>query len=160
MSQLIYIETSIPSFYYETRPQAQFRAMREWTREWWDTARLRDTLVTSEAVVEELERAPEPKRTDTLELLRPLPRLENVTEVDELVAVYLAHKIMPRDAKGDARHLALAAFQGVLFSPHGIAGTSPTRTSWSTSGAFIPCWAWRRRCSSRRMNFWRRRHDP
>ena len=112
MSQLIYIETSIPSFYYETRPQAQFRAMREWTREWWDTARLRDTLVTSEAVVEELERAPEPKRTDTLELPRPLPRLENVPEVDELVTVYLAHKVMPRDAKGDARHLALAAFHG------------------------------------------------
>ena len=110
MSTLIYVETSIPSFYFETRERTRFQAMREWTREWWDVAMVRDTLVTSEAVTDELDRAPEPKRSNALELLRPLRRLDNVQEVDELAAVYIAHKIMPSDAKGDARHLALATF--------------------------------------------------
>ena len=110
MSQLIYIETSIPSFYHETRTEAQFQAMREWTREWWDIARLRDELVTSEAVLRELGRAPEAKRTDGLALLKPLPLLDIVDAVDELVAAYLAHRLMPRDAEGDAMHLALATF--------------------------------------------------
>ena len=110
MSALIYIETSIPSFYHETRTEAQFQAMREWTREWWDIARLRDELVTSEAVLRELGRAPEAKRTDGLALLEPLPLLDIVDAVDELVAAYLAHRLMPRDAEGDAMHLALATF--------------------------------------------------
>jgi hypothetical protein len=110
MSQLIYFETSIPSFYHETRTEAQFRAMREWTREWWDMARLRDELVTSDPVLMELERAPEPKRSEALSLLAALPLLDDVDAVDEIVAAYFRHKLMPRDAEGDARHLALATF--------------------------------------------------
>jgi hypothetical protein len=34
MNRLIEVETSIPSFYFETRSEAQMRARREWTREW------------------------------------------------------------------------------------------------------------------------------
>lgn len=109
MSQLIYIETSIPSFYHETRA-GQFQTMREWTREWWGVARLRDELVTAEPVLSELKRSPEPKRSLALALLASLPLLDDVEEVDELVAVYFEHKLMPRDAAGDARHLALATF--------------------------------------------------
>ena len=110
MSALIYIETSIPSFYHETRTETQFQAMREWTREWWDVARLRDELVTSTAVVLELRQAPDPKRSEGLALIEPVPLLDDVDTVDEIVAVYFQHKLMPRDAEGDARHLALATF--------------------------------------------------
>ena len=110
MSQLIYIETSIPSFYHETRTETQFQVMREWTREWWDVARLRDELVTSTAVVLELRQAPEPKRSEALALIEPVPLLDDLDMVDEIVAVYFQHKLMPRDAEGDARHLALATF--------------------------------------------------
>lgn len=112
MSALIYVETSIASFYFETRPEAQYQARREWTRVWWEAAKERDTMVTSLAVIEELERAPEPKRSDGLALLDPLPLLESPVEADEIVLVYFAHKLMPRDAAGDARHLALATFHG------------------------------------------------
>ena len=110
MSALIYVETSIPSFYHETRPEAQFQAMKEWTREWWDIARVQDALVTSDPVLIELERAPEPKRSEAMALLETLPLLDDVEAVDEIVAAYFHHKLMPRDAEGDARHLALATF--------------------------------------------------
>ena len=110
MSALIYVETSIPSFYHETRPEAQFQAMREWTREWWDIARVRDELVTSDPVLMELEGAPEPKRSAALSLLGTLPLLDDMDAVDEIVAAYFQHKLMPWDAAGDARHLALATF--------------------------------------------------
>ena len=110
MSSLIYVETSIPSFYYETRERTRFQAMREWTREWWDAAISRDTLVTSEAVFAELSRAPEPKRTEATALLKRLPVLAGGMDVDTMVDAYLAHRLMPRDALGDARHLALATF--------------------------------------------------
>ena len=51
----IYIETSIPSFYHEVRSEPDMVATRQWTREWWDQRRGDDELVTSEAVLEELE---------------------------------------------------------------------------------------------------------
>ena len=108
MNQLIYIETSIPSFYFETRPGAQMQARREWTREWWEIFSITHTLVTSPAVMAELARTPEPKRSDCLGLMESLPILEMTEEADELVRLYIEHKIMPDDTEGDAMHLALA----------------------------------------------------
>ena len=115
MSALIYGKTSIPSFYHETRTETQFQTMREWTREWWDAARLRDELVTSTAVIMELRQAPEPKRSQALALIERAPLLDDVDTVDEIVVVYFQHKLMPRDAEGDARHLALATFHECDF---------------------------------------------
>ena len=68
--------------------------------------------MTSLAVIAELKDAPEPKRTKCISLLEPLPLMRSSTEVDELVAVYVKHNVMPADATGDARHLALATFYG------------------------------------------------
>lgn len=111
MNQLIYVETGIPSFYFETRltvPENQAR--RNWTRRWWDKAQTEDTLVTSLAVIDELSAAPEPKRGDALNLIDKLTLLQDDPEVDDLVDVYIANKVMPSDATGDARHLALATW--------------------------------------------------
>jgi hypothetical protein len=110
MSALIYVETSIPSFYFETRPELEHQARRQWTREWWEVAKVRDRLVKSAAVIAELRMAPEPKRSDGLALLAPLQALTSPPEVDDLTSAYIAHKLMPRDAAGDARHLAVATY--------------------------------------------------
>jgi len=42
--------------------------------------------------------------------MRPLEQLDYTEEVAEVAAVYLRHKLMPREALGDADHLALASF--------------------------------------------------
>ncbi|MEJ7712996.1 MAG: hypothetical protein WKF84_24925 [Pyrinomonadaceae bacterium] len=36
MTPRVYVETSIPSFYYEDRPEPEMVARRQWTRQWWD----------------------------------------------------------------------------------------------------------------------------
>ncbi len=59
-------------------------------------------------MIAELEDAPEPKRTRSLKLLEPLPLLRSSETIDEMVAVYVKHKVMPAEATGDTRHLALA----------------------------------------------------
>ncbi len=111
MNRLIYVETSIPSFYFEARPGAQMQARREWTREWWDLARWQDALFTSAVVITELRETPDPvKLQEMIELLAPLPRLPYTDEIDTIVEVYLSHKLMPADSGGDAHHLALASF--------------------------------------------------
>ena len=110
MNQLIYVETSIPSFYFETRQQATIQARRLWTREWWEVAKWRDELVSSLWVIRELEETPEPKRSECLDLIQELRLLQSAPEIDEMVEHYIANKVMPADADGDARHLAVATF--------------------------------------------------
>ena len=48
----VYIETSIPSFYYTLRTDPESVARKHWTREWWDAYAAEATLVTSVAVIE------------------------------------------------------------------------------------------------------------
>ena len=51
MKSKIYIETSIPSFYYEIRTAPEIVARRNWTRQWWDDSRQNYEIVTSDTVV-------------------------------------------------------------------------------------------------------------
>jgi hypothetical protein len=55
MGQRVYIETTIPSFYYEVRTEPEMIARRNWTRTWWDNRRHAYLLVTSEAIIEIVE---------------------------------------------------------------------------------------------------------
>ncbi|MCG8458990.1 MAG: type II toxin-antitoxin system VapC family toxin [Holophagales bacterium] len=109
MSRRIYIETTIPSFYFEVRPEPEMVARRNWTRDWWALASSRDEVVTSEAVLEELGAGEHPRRASCLALVAELPLLAIEAAVAETVEAYLAYKLMPRDPGGDALHLALAS---------------------------------------------------
>ena len=109
MRKLVYIETTIPSFYFEIRPEPEMQARRQWTRRWWSDARERYELVTSEAVVEELSRGEFPAREDCLRLMEPLPLLPVEPAIAEIVRTYVAQQVMPRSPVGDALHLALAS---------------------------------------------------
>jgi hypothetical protein len=111
MSTLIYVETTIPSFYSETRTGIDIEVRRNWTREWWDKPKPDQQLVTSAVVFEELEKIPDAaRREESLALVRPLEELDYTAEVAEIAAVYLQHKLMPAETIGDADHLALASF--------------------------------------------------
>ena len=117
LSALIYIETTFPSFYHETRPKPELVAMRNWTRDWWQQAAATNQFVTSDAVLAELDLTPEPKRTECHALTGTLPILEDLPEIDETVEFYIRHKLMPASLIGDARHLALAAWHSYDVLP-------------------------------------------
>ena len=108
----VYIETTIPSFYYDVRPQPEYVAMRNWTREWWDNHRHLYELVTSDPVFDELEGGGEDysHKKDKIRLIDDLELLPVVTEVAEIIKVHIANKTMPKDPTGDAMHLALASY--------------------------------------------------
>jgi len=105
----VYVETTIPSFYFEPRSDPEMVARREWTRRWWEAAAARYELVTSVAVVEELSRGEFAAREDCLRLIEGLPLVPIDAAVAEIVQAYVAHHVMPRDPVGDALHLALAS---------------------------------------------------
>jgi len=110
MSALIYIETSIPSFFHETRQDRDLQSRRDWTRQWWALPRFDQEWVIGPPVISELEEAPPPKREHALALIADLPVLAYTIEIAEIVEVYFAHRLMPVEAQGDADHLALASF--------------------------------------------------
>lgn len=108
MTKKVYIETSIPSFYYETRSEPEMVAMRNWTREWWDHHSKNYELVTSAAVFEEINGGDYSTKEDTLALIKDLPFLKTDNAVIEIVNAYITNKAMPKNPRGDALHLALA----------------------------------------------------
>jgi predicted nucleic acid-binding protein len=110
MNKLLYVETSIPSFYFDTRTDPLMVARRKWTRLWWSLPKPGTDLVTGFPVHAELDRAPSPKRERALQLIRDLEILPPDPEIDEIVSVYLTHQLMPAEALGDAHHLALASY--------------------------------------------------
>ena len=109
MQRRIYIETTIPSFYFEVRQEADMVARRSWTREWWVKALDRDEIVTSEAVIDELSAGEHPRREECLAMVADIPLVAIDLAVSETVEAYIAHKVMPRDPGGDALHLALVS---------------------------------------------------
>ena len=115
MKPSIYIETSIPSFYYEVRTEPDNVARREWTREWWDDRLADYDAYTSEAVIEELEGGSFPGKADSLSLLEGLPLLDINEPIADIAATYISHQIMPDDPTGDALHLAIASFHKCDF---------------------------------------------
>ena len=115
MKSVVYIETTIPSFYQEVRTEPEMIARRNWTREWWNNQREHYQLVTSIAVIEELERGDYPNKEKILNLVADIPLLSINTEIHDIVETYIKRKLMPADILGGALHLAIASFHGCDF---------------------------------------------
>lgn len=110
MKKLVYVETTIFSFYYDERSTHSIIARRDWTREWWNNHRLDYLLVTSTAVFDELSRGNKNHKQKALELALSLPAISPSDEIGEILQVYFLHRLMPKDPLGDALHLALSSY--------------------------------------------------
>jgi hypothetical protein len=111
----VYVETSIPSFYHETRTAPRMVAWREATREWWEREPQRYDLFTSRFVREELSRALPKKAQAALDLLTAVRVLDEPPEAAEVVGYYLEQRLMPLEAGGEAFHLALVSLHTMDF---------------------------------------------
>ena len=109
----VYIETTIPSIYYDDRPEPEMVARQHWTRQWWDGERHGYRLCTSAAVLDELRKRAHPRQEEKTRLLDGVPLLDVTDEVVEVAQVYIKNYVMPGDPVGDALHLALAAYHKV-----------------------------------------------
>ena len=105
MRKRVYIETSIPSFFYEARMEPDMIARRDWTRQWWSMLDQYEVF-TSGAVRYELQRGEYPGKEEALLLLSDIPDLEVVDIIEDIVKAYVQHHLMPVNPLGDAMHLA------------------------------------------------------
>jgi predicted nucleic acid-binding protein len=111
MSLKVYIETTIPSAYHETRRDTDSLFRRKHTRAWWDNYAAHYELVASEAVLQELSQPSYPagKRTSCLALLAEVPLVPILNSVIEAAETYAREFVMPSPPSLDALHLALAS---------------------------------------------------
>lgn len=109
----VYIETTIPSFYYTLRRDLESRAMQSWSRKWWKEYADQFTLVSSIVVINELSDGTSEKTQDRINLVKDLEMLSVTTEIDQIAQTYIDRLIMPQDMFGDAHHVALASFYNV-----------------------------------------------
>jgi predicted nucleic acid-binding protein len=112
---IYYIETTIPSFYHEVRIESEMVARRVWTRRWFDAAIKTERIVTSAAVLNELQNGDFPGRDQAMRMLDSLELIAINAAVVEIVEAYTRHQLMPRDPLGDALHLALASYHRCDF---------------------------------------------
>ena len=115
MKPRVYIETTIPSFYFEIRTQPDMVARKNWTVDWWNNFRSRFELVTSLPVIEELQDGNHPNKNQALELISKIPILPVDDRVGIIVEAYVSNKLMPNNPKGDALHLSLASYYNCHF---------------------------------------------
>src|SRR5688500_5840723 len=115
MPGTVYIETTIPSCYHETRRSAILVAWRAATRKWWDQHRQDYQLCTSRFVLAELGDAPRAKSAAGLRLLRDVTILAEPPELKTVADYYMEQRAMPAEAGGDAYHLAMASLHKMDF---------------------------------------------
>jgi hypothetical protein len=117
MNPTVYLDATIPSFYYEDRPGTVMQAWREITVDFWDNARGNYDCFLSDETLRELQETgyPEEKREKCLALVAGLPRLAVTPEIVDLAGYYVAERLMPADDLGDAFHLALASWYRIQY---------------------------------------------
>ena len=112
----VYIETTIPSYFFETRNTPQVIAWRDATRLWWDRYRHGYDLYSSRGVRSELSRSPNLKSQQSLQLLETIKLLDEPPGLADVIQYYLEHKLMPGGmADSDAYHVAIASMRSMDF---------------------------------------------
>ena len=104
----MYIETTIPSYYCDTRRSLEGEIAR--TRQWWDEQRGDYECFISLVVLDELSAGEYSTKAACLALVAELPLLDVLPEVVDIAEAYRARRLMPKDPAADAVHLALASY--------------------------------------------------
>src|SRR5690349_8885288 len=102
----VYVETTIPSAYFNQGRTPLRVAKRRWTRVWWDVALERYDLTTSTYVLEELGEGPSDRQGEWQSLVAPIPLLGTSDIVEAVAEEYVLKRLMPFRGR-DAYHLAV-----------------------------------------------------
>jgi len=113
MAATVYIETTIPAYYCDSRASIAPDIAR--TREWWDQERSSYICFTSAVTIDELSQAPNPTRDKCLVLIEGMPLLALEPPVVEIAEAYQTHRLMPGPPVRDALHVALACYYRVDY---------------------------------------------
>lgn len=111
----IYLETTVIS-YLTSKPSNDFliAANQEVTKQWWSQRKGDFIIFISDIVVDEIQRGDPLASKERVDLVKDIDLLLTSEEALELSAK-LIERILPKKARSDALHIAIAALNGVDY---------------------------------------------
>ena len=113
MKKAVYLDTTIPSYYYDRRHKTAF--LTETTKKWFKEEAKKYKIRVSEATLVEAATGEYPVKNKVLTFVRRWIVLPYDALLDQIVAAYLENHLMPKEFGGDALHLAYASFYKMDF---------------------------------------------
>lgn len=113
MKQSVYLDTTIPSYYFDDR--GTLTNYVEVTRSWWIDESKNYNIFTSDYTLAELEQGNYPRQKEILELIDDIPILAADDEIENIAEIYMKEYVMPKGSAGDAFHLACASFNKIDY---------------------------------------------
>lgn len=108
MKEKKYIDSTIPSYYFDER--ASLKTFTEITKLWWKNEVKNYDIWISEAVLQELNEGNYPKKEEIVKFTEMISILEPSIELESIVSFYIENHVMPKTLVGDAVHLAYASY--------------------------------------------------
>ncbi len=113
---IVYIETSIVSHATAwPSSDAATAVLQTQARRWMDEQAANYELVTSQVVLAEAARGDPDAATRRLAMLVDIPVLDDNPDADVVADALISRSLMPKSARLDAMHVALAALAGVQY---------------------------------------------
>ena len=113
MKEKVYLDSTIPSYYFDQRESLAVFA--EVTRKWWSEMAGSYDLLISDAVLQELNSGNYPRKREIVEFVSTIPLLPLTDDLEQVVEFYIANYVMPKSLVGDAVHLAYASYYDVQY---------------------------------------------
>lgn len=108
----IYLDSSVPSAYFDQRVSWRM----EYTREWWRDALKEYRAYISPTVLVEITRTQDHSiREQLLQLVLNIPQLELTETIEQIATGYIHQNILPPTAFADALHVATASYHKIDF---------------------------------------------
>ncbi len=113
MKKTVYLDTSIPSYYFDEREGVRFQS--EITKKWFREETDNFEIYLSEATLGELDSGDYPNKKEVTEFALRFEILPAVRQIIEVTDIYIQNYVMPKDRQGDAMHLAFASYYKIDF---------------------------------------------
>lgn len=111
MKERIYLDTSVPSAYFDNRDEKRQKITQKW---WKEIATKKYQPYISELVEAELgDTRDKRRRHELLELVKNIESLTINEEAEELAKVYIDNEVIPEEYTDDALHLAVATINNI-----------------------------------------------
>ena len=94
MKEKVYIDSTIPSYYFDQREA--LAVFIEITREWWSKMASSYDIFISDAVLQELSTGDYPRKKEIIEFVATIPLLPANQDLEQIVEFYIANYVMPK----------------------------------------------------------------
>jgi len=110
--EVVYLDTSVPSAYYDKRVSWRM----EYTQEWWKNEIHKFDIYISPIVIAEINNTRNKEiRSALLDIVKDFKQFQFNNEIEIIASGYLNQKIIPKSSAVDSLHIALASYYKADF---------------------------------------------